>query len=127
MIKEAAQLIGLMGLSAKARQTVTGSESCIAFIRSGRASLVLIDESMSANGRKRYVDSCQTHRVKLAFVSPGLIEKALGKEGRLAVAFKANGLSDKLILLSGAGIPDNGCIPLAKLTWRNNAGVQAKV
>ena len=96
---------GLIGLCARARQTVVGEDGCVSLVRSGRAALVLVDDAISANGEKRYTDTCRTYRVKMARMPEGLIGRALGKEGRMAVAFERSGLTERLTDLTGAIAP----------------------
>lgn len=100
------RVAGLIGLCARARLNVYGEEGCVGLVRSGRAALVLIDEALSENGRKRYTDACRSKQVKMAVLKDGLIANAVGKSGRMALALERGGLSDQLTVLTGAMVPE---------------------
>jgi len=100
------RVAGLIGLAARARLNVYGEEGCVGLVRSGNAALVLIDKALSENGRKRYTDACRTKQVKMAVMKEELIARAVGKSGRMALAIEKGGLSDQLIALTGAEVPE---------------------
>ena len=100
------RVVGLIGLCARARLAVYGEEGCVGLVRSGRAALVLTDAGLSANGVKRYQDACRNRNVQMAVLAAGLIAKAVGKSGRMALALEKGGLCDQLISLTGAKVPE---------------------
>ncbi len=100
------RVAGLIGLCTRARLPVYGEEGCVSLVRSGKAALVLADEGLSENGAKRYTDACRYQRVRLALLPKGLIARAVGKSGRMALALEKSGLCEQLIALTGAQVPD---------------------
>lgn len=93
------QAAGLLGLCVRAGQAAFGEDGCVALIRTGQAALVLVDEGASENAKKRYRDSCRHYQAPLAFAPEGMIARATGRSGRMAVALKPGGLAEKLKVL----------------------------
>jgi len=89
-------LAGLIGLSRKARHLEMGEDRCLMMIRDGRASLVLIDEAISENGKKRYTNACTFHNVSLESLPANLLSNALGRTRCMVAALGANHLTDKI-------------------------------
>jgi len=89
-------LSGLIGLSRKARHLEIGEDRCLMMIRDGRASLVLIDEAISENGKKRYTNACTFYNVSLESLPANFLSSALGKTRCMAAAFVPNHLTDKI-------------------------------
>lgn len=90
------KMAGWIGLAVRAGQTVTGEEGCVGAIRSKKAVIALLDEGASPNARKRFEDACSHHRVPLVMLPEGLLGRAVGKPGRMALALMAGGLADKV-------------------------------
>ncbi|MDD3213906.1 MAG: ribosomal L7Ae/L30e/S12e/Gadd45 family protein [Eubacteriales bacterium] len=97
----AKQLQGFLGLCGRAGQVTLGQDACVQAVRRETAALVLMDENSAPTTRKRFTDSCTTHRVPLYGVPPGMIERALGKDGRMTVAVKQGSMAQKLFTLLG--------------------------
>ncbi len=91
------KISGYMGLAVRAGQAVTGEGACVTAIRSGKAAVVLLDDSASENARKRFGDTCGHHKVPLIILPPELLEKAAGKPGRMAMAIPPGGLASKVL------------------------------
>jgi hypothetical protein len=89
-------LKGFLGLCGRAGQTVLGQDACVEAIRGDTAALVLMDEGSSPTTRKRFTDSCASHRVPLYNAPAGLIAQALGRDGRMAVVVKRGRMATKL-------------------------------
>jgi len=87
---------GLLGLSARAGQLVFGESGCVTAIRTGKAALVLVDESASDNAKKRYQDACRSHRCDMVFLPRDLLSRAVGKSGRMACACAPGPLAQRL-------------------------------
>lgn len=96
---------GMLGLCARAGQLAFGEDGCLGAIRTGKCGVLILDQSASANARKRYTDACRTHRVPLALASPGLVEQSTGKRGRIAAAVYKGGFADQLRTTLGAQVP----------------------
>ena len=91
----------------RAGQVTLGANLALNVIRSGKAALVLVDESASANTRKKMTDACVYRRVPMYLLPQGLIDEACGKDSRFAAALSAGGLADKIRqILQNQGIPD---------------------
>lgn len=88
---------GLLGLSARAGQLTFGEGGCLTAIRSGKAALVLVDESASENTKKRYGDSCRTYQCPMAYLPEGMLSQAVGRSGRMAAVCAPGPLAQRLI------------------------------
>ena len=93
------QVINFLGLCMRAGRVISGQEACVDLARQEEAALVLMDAAASENTRKRVADACHTHGVALYELSEGLLGHAIGKNGRMVVALKADGMSGKLLEL----------------------------
>jgi ribosomal protein L7Ae-like RNA K-turn-binding protein len=65
-------------------------------IRSGAASLALIDENAGPNTSKRLSDACGYHNVALSRLPAGMLGRSIGKPGRMAAAIQKGSLADSL-------------------------------
>ena len=93
------RVMGFLGLCMRAGRIVSGQEACVYLIRSGECALALMDSSASDNTRKRLTDACHSHNVPLYEVSEGALGRAIGKKGRMVIALKPDGMSEKLLSL----------------------------
>ena len=93
------RVISFLGLCMRAGRVISGQEACVDLVRSGEAALVLMDASASDNTRKRLTDACHSHDVPLYEVSAGELGRAIGKNGRMVIALKPDGMSEKLLTL----------------------------
>ncbi|MBQ6594186.1 MAG: 50S ribosomal protein L7ae [Clostridia bacterium] len=90
------RLAGMLGLCMRAGRLVSGEEACEKAVRTGRASLVLIDEGMSANGKKALGNACGTYGAALYRLPEGLLEAAIGKAGRRSAAIVDGGFAGRI-------------------------------
>ena len=90
---------GLMGLCCRAGQITLGTDMVIQEIRSGKAGLVLLDEGASKGTQKKISDACAYRQVPLHRMPAGEIDRACGKDGRMAAAVKPGKLCQQMILL----------------------------
>ena len=93
------RVAGFLGLCFKAGRVISGQEACVDLIRSGEGALALLDGGASENTRKRLSDACRSHDVPLYQLSPGTLGHAIGKKGRMSVAFRMDGMAQKLLSL----------------------------
>ena len=89
------RLRGLLGLSQRAGRLLTGMDNTLAAIRSGKACLVLMDESAAENTVKKLTDACIYYHAPLMKLPQGLLEGATGREGRMMGALTDAGFADK--------------------------------
>jgi len=90
---------GLLGLCSRAGQITLGTDMVIQEIRSGRAGLVLLDEGASQGTKKKISDACAYRSVPLHRMPEGEIDRACGKDGRMAAAVRPGKLCQQMILL----------------------------
>jgi len=93
------RVMGFLGLCMRAGRIVSGQEACVDLIRSGECALALMDASVSENTRKRLTDACHSHEAPLYEVSAGSLGASIGKKGRMVIALKPDGMSEKLLNL----------------------------
>lgn len=95
------RMIGYIGLAVRAGQAVTGEGACVTAIRAGKAAVAMLDSGASENALKRFTDACAHHRVPLIRLPPELIEKAIGKPGRMSLVLSPGGLAKKALECMG--------------------------
>lgn len=114
------RVCGMLGLCLRAGFLVSGTDSSVELIRSGKAALALLDEGVSENTRKRLTDSCRFYGVPLYEMSRGALGHAIGKENRQTAALSEGGLADRLLT-----VLENEIRLQADILLQVNAGVQA--
>lgn len=90
------RLRGLLGLSQRAGRLVTGMDTTLSAIRSGKSCLVLVDESAAENTVKKLTDACIYYHAPLVKLPQGLLESATGRDGRMMGALTDKGFADKV-------------------------------
>lgn len=90
------RLRGLLGLSQRAGRLVTGMDTTLSAIRSGKSCLVLVDESAAENTAKKLTDACIYYHAPLVKLPQGLLESATGRDGRMMGALTDKGFADKV-------------------------------
>ena len=93
------QVINFLGLCMRAGRITSGQEACVDLARQEQAAIVLMDAGASENTRKRLMDACHSHNTPLYELSEGSLGHAIGKNGRMVVALKADGMAQKLLTL----------------------------
>ncbi len=93
------QVINFLGLCMRAGRIISGQEACVDLARQEQAALVLMDAGASDNTRKRISDACHSHNVPLYEMAEGALGHAIGKNGRMMVALKPDGMAQKLLSL----------------------------
>ncbi|MGI6725172.1 MAG: L7Ae/L30e/S12e/Gadd45 family ribosomal protein [Christensenellales bacterium] len=91
---------GLIGLAFRAGQLVPGAQMALTLIRDGKAALVLLDETASANTLKKVQNACNHHRVQVMLLGGGVLGRACGRPGMAAGAVKPCGLADRLLAIN---------------------------
>ena len=90
------RLRGLLGHSQRAGRLVTGMDTTLSAIRSGKSCLVLVDESAAENTVKKLTDACRYYHAPLVKLPHGLLESATGRDGRMMGALTDKGFADKV-------------------------------
>ena len=92
-----AQIEGLLGLAMRAGQLTPGADLALREIKAGKAALVLVDRDASENTRKKLGDACAFRRVPMHIMEAGLLDRACGREGRMAASLKKGGITEKIL------------------------------
>ena len=100
------RLKGLMGLCVRAGQAVFGEDSCLKAVRENRAALLLIDESISENSRRKAEPLCERNGVPVIRLRPGLLEESTGRPGKV-MAVRAGSFAEQMIRLAGENAGQN--------------------
>ena len=90
------RLRGLLGLSQRAGRLLTGMDNTLNAVRTGKACLVLADESAAENTMKKLTDACIYYHAPLMKLPQGLLEAATGRDGRMMGALTDKGFADKV-------------------------------
>ena len=95
------ELYGIVGLCSRARQCQFG-EMALAAVREGKARLVILDGSASANTQKRYGNACAFHDVPLILRQDMQeVAQAAGKPAAKVIAVINEGFAQKIVKLNG--------------------------
>jgi len=100
---------GLLGLSQRAGRLITGTDSVLTAIKSGKACLVLADQGAAENTLKKVKDACIYYHAPVMYLSEGLLESATGRDGRMLGALTDPGFAQKIqeIMAEEGFLPDN--------------------
>lgn len=92
------KLLGTIGLCRAAGGVVTGFDSVMSEIRSGKAKLIMIAADSSERTKKQLRDKCVFHEVKCVECEYTAEElgKALGKAPAVALSFNGKGCFNKV-------------------------------
>lgn len=93
------RLHGMIGLCQRSGSLVSGTETVLKTIRTGKCDLALTDENASENTLKSIDDACAFYGVRNLKVPQGLLGDAIGKTNRMTAAVLDRGFADKLVLL----------------------------
>ena len=84
-----------IGFAQKAGKCISGYEGVSIAVRKGRAKLVVGDETLADNTRKKLESVCRTHDIPLIYLrEPG---RAAGKEAIMCLAILDDGLAEAII------------------------------
>ena len=92
------RLKGLMGLSVRAGQATFGQDGCLSQMRKETCSVLLLDETASANTRGMYENAAHTHGIPLFLLPEGLLFEATGRPG-VAMTVSKGGLGTQILQL----------------------------
>ncbi len=90
------KLAGWIGLCMRARQLALGTDQALKAVRGGKAALILMDGGASDNLRKKLSDASAFHRVPLAELPEGLLDRAAGQDGKMAAAVLFGTLAEQI-------------------------------
>lgn len=106
-MKPNSELLGLLGLAARARALAIGESACLRGIRSGQVKLVLLATDAGANGSKKILDKCSFYHIQVArILSRDEIGQAIGRDWRTVVGVTQEQLANRLaelIISKGGG------------------------
>ena len=92
------KFLNMVGLCARAGKCLYGETGCLSGIRSGKVRLMLMDEAVSENTRKRFADACTFRNVPLLSVTERTASAA-GKPGRKLIAVADQNFASALLKL----------------------------
>lgn len=78
--------LGAIGLAAKARKLITGTELCVDYMRAGKGKLLIVASDISDNTRKKLIKTASFHQIPYAVpgVDKGSLAHAVGKKSDAA-------------------------------------------
>ncbi|MDD3253510.1 MAG: ribosomal L7Ae/L30e/S12e/Gadd45 family protein [Lachnospiraceae bacterium] len=92
------KILNLIGLSTKARKTVSGEFSTENAVKDGKAHLVIIAEDASDNTKKMFTNMCTYYKVPICyFGGKDELGHAMGKEMRVSLAVVDAGLANAIV------------------------------
>ncbi len=87
---------GTLGLAMRSGQAVVGEPKTRALVSGGKAALVLIDETASANTVKTVLDKCRFYGVPAVRTAEGRLGTAIGRPACMIVGVSKGGLGELL-------------------------------
>lgn len=98
------RILGLIGLSAKARNICFGADSVEMNIKSKKVFLVLIAEDASNRTQEKFKKICETYKIPV--IIEGTIEelsKSIGKNNKAIIGIENKNLSEEIEKISNGG------------------------
>ena len=89
------KLCAALGFAMKAGKCLSGDFICEKALKSGKAKLIILDESTSENTRERYGGMCMRGKIPLLFIRE--MDAVIGKEGRKVAAVTDDGFARLII------------------------------
>lgn len=87
----------LLGLAMRAGKLVSGEETVIKTIRSGKAALVIFTEDASQGTKKKITDKCSSYKVPFyEIMQRGELGHAIGKAERVVIALTDTGFAGQV-------------------------------
>ena len=74
------KLKGMMGLALRARHAAAGTDTCERLIHSGRCGVLLLDDAVSENTRKKAETWCRHAGTRMILMPAGMIAEATGRD-----------------------------------------------
>lgn len=90
-------LLGLLGLAARAGQLLTGADRAAQMARTGQAKLILADEGLSDNTRKKLHDAMQRCMVPCLVINRDSLGRAVGRPEAMAAAMTEGGITQRVL------------------------------
>ncbi|MGI6177706.1 MAG: L7Ae/L30e/S12e/Gadd45 family ribosomal protein [Eubacterium sp.] len=74
------RVLGLLGLAARAKKLITGYNTCLSAIESGKLKLLIIAEEVGENSCKKMISKCTSRGIEYRkFGSAPVLSHAVGK------------------------------------------------
>ena len=100
-MKSKTELLGMLGLAARARALVIGEADCLRAIRSGQVKLVFLATDAGANGAKKMLDKCTFYHVQVyQILNKSELGQAIGRDFRTVVGVTHEQFAHKLAQLT---------------------------
>ncbi len=100
-MKYKAELLGMLGIAARARLLVIGESACLRAVRNGQVKLIFLASDSGANGAKKVHDKCAFYKVPvLEILSKDELSQAIGKDNRAVVGVISEQIAKKLAQLT---------------------------
>ena len=101
MISDNDKLRSALGFAQRAGKVRSGEMACVQSIRTGKALVVIVDETVSEKSRKRWSDICDRAGVPIIFAEE--VGRAIGRDAHTVVCVQDKGFAE-MILRSRQGI-----------------------
>ena len=93
------KLLSMLGLAARAGCLVSGVQAVEIALKKGEAKVVILDEDVSANTKKKMTDACLHTKTPLITVSACSLGNAIGKPGRMIASVTNSSFADRICQL----------------------------
>lgn len=91
------KILGLLGLSARARKVSFGADSTMQEIEKNKIKLVVVAEDASERTKSKFTEGCKKYNIPIIIY--GKIEeisKAIGKQNKAIIGIKDNNLAKEI-------------------------------
>lgn len=92
------KLQGILGLTKKSGNLLSGENNCISAIKSGKVLLVIVANDASENTKKLFRDKCTYRNIPVYYIlDKDKLGKIIGKESRAVFAVTDKGFKDLIM------------------------------
>ena len=91
------KIYSFLGLAKKAGKLVSGGDTCMRAVKSGKVLLIIVAADASDNTKKEFTDACRYRGTDIRFFGEkDLLGKFVGKDLRTVIGILDEGFSSKL-------------------------------
>lgn len=96
------QLLQILGLAKRAGALVTGNDTCMTSVRTGKAALAIVAADTGANAKKKYHDKCKSYNVPIVeLLDKDQLGHAVGKAQSAILVITDQGFAKRIRQMSG--------------------------
>lgn len=92
------KVLGLLGISAKARKVIFGTDSCMESIKNKKIYIVIVANDASDRTKKHFTETCKQYDIPIAIYSNiNELSKSIGKVNKAVIGIKDKNLANEIL------------------------------